>query len=66
MKLDKLNGGTKMKELNIAVITEMGSHIITKIKVKEDHTMNQVVEEVRRLGYTQFRLVDTMRCYVKV
>lgn len=55
-----------MKELEVAVITEMGSHIYTTIKVNEDYTMNEVVREVKRLGYSSFRLVGSMKCYVRV
>ncbi len=55
-----------MKELAIAVSTEMGSHIYTTITVREDYTMNEVVREVKRLGYVSFRLIDTMKTYVRV
>lgn len=54
-----------MTELEIAVTTEMGCHIYTTIKVSEDYTMNEVVREVRRLGYTSFRLIKTMKRYVE-
>ena len=53
-------------ELEVAVTTEMGCHIYTTITVNEDYTMNNVVEEIRRLGFTSFRLLDTMNCYVRV
>ena len=55
-----------MKRLAVAVTTEMGSHIYTEIIVSEDYTMNEVVREIKRLGYNSFRLVDTMRRYVKI
>lgn len=55
-----------MTNLKIAGITEMGSHIYTSITVSEDYTMNEVVREVKRLGYKSFRLVDTMKTYVTV
>lgn len=55
-----------MTTLNIAVVTEMGSHIYTTITVSEDYSMNEVVREVKRLGYVSFRLEDTMKAYVKV
>lgn len=55
-----------MTKLNVAVITEMGSHIYTTITVKEDYTMNEVVNEIKRLGYIAFRLVDTMKTYVMI
>lgn len=55
-----------MTELRIAGITEMGSHIYTTIRVSKDYTMNEVVREIKRLGYKSFRLVDTMKVYVTV
>ena len=55
-----------MTKLEIAVTTEMGCHIYTTITVSEDYTMNEVVREVKRLRYTSFRLVNTMKCYVRV
>lgn len=55
-----------MIRLNIAVTTETGCHIYTTIKMREDYTMNEVVREVKRLGYVTFRLIDTMKCYVRV
>lgn len=55
-----------MTDLNVAVTTEMGSHIYTSIKVSEDYTMNEVVRTIKDLGYTSFRIVDTMKTYVKV
>lgn len=59
-------GGYKMKRLAVAVITESGSHIYTELNLNEDYTMNQVVNEVKRLGYVSFRLTATMKTYVKV
>lgn len=55
-----------MKQLNVAVTTEMGSHIYTTITVREDYSMNEVVKEIRRLGYVSFRLVDSMKTYARV
>lgn len=55
-----------MTTLQIAVVTKMGSHIYTEITVSEDYTMNEVVREVKRLGYISFRLVDTMKKYVNI
>lgn len=54
-----------MKTLKIAGITEMGSHIYTEIRVREDYTMNEVVKEVKRLGYKYFRLTETMKAYAE-
>jgi len=53
-------------EVPIAVVTEMGSHVYTTIKLPEDYTMNMVVQEVKRLGYVSFRLTDAMKKYVHV
>lgn len=55
-----------MKELTIQAITEMGCCVYTTIKVSEDYTMNEVVREVRRNGFTSFRLVDTMKRFVTI
>ena len=55
-----------MARLNIAVMTRTGSHIYTTITVSEDYSMNEVVNEVKRLGYVSFRLIDTMKAYVTV
>jgi len=55
-----------MTKLGVAVITEMGSNIYTTITVSEDYTMNEVVKEIKRLGYVSFRLLETMKCYVRV
>ena len=54
-----------MMNLKVAGITEMGCHIYTEITVKEDYTMNEVVNEIKRLGYVKFRLVDTMKGYAE-
>lgn len=59
-------GGKKMTKLAVAAITESGCHVYTELNLKEDYTMNQVVNEVKRLGYVSFRLTATMRTYVKV
>lgn len=56
----------EMKTLKIQAITEMGSCVYASIKVGEDYTMNEVVREVKRLGYTKFRLVDTMKRFAEV
>lgn len=55
-----------MKNLNIQAITEIGACVYSTIKVSEDYTMNEVVREVKRLGFKEFRLVDTMKRFVKV
>lgn len=56
-----------MIKLDIQAITaEYGCVVYTTISVSEDYTMNEVVREVRRLGYSAFRLVDTMKRFVKI
>lgn len=46
-------------KLYIQAITEMGCCVYTMINVPEEYTMNQVVTEVKRLGYKAFRIVET-------
>lgn len=48
-----------MTKLNIQAITEMGCCVYTTINIPTDYTMNQVVTEVKRLGYKAFRIVET-------
>lgn len=48
-----------MTNLNIQAITEMGCCVYTTIKVSEDYTMNEVVREIKRLGYKAFRIIET-------
>jgi hypothetical protein len=55
-----------MATLNIQAITEMGCCVYTSVKVSEDYTMNEVVREVKRLGYVKFRLIDTMKRFAEV
>ncbi len=52
--------------LKIQAITEMGSCVYTEINVSEDYTMSEVVREIKRLGYKQFRLVKTMKRFVEI
>ena len=42
-------------------ITEMGCCVYTTIKVSEDYTMNEVVREVKRLGYKAFCVAQMKR-----
>lgn len=46
-------------KLYIQAITEMGCCVYTNINLPVDYTMNQVVAEVKRLGYKAFRIVET-------
>ena len=55
-----------MTKLNIQAITEMGCVVYTSINVGEDYTMNEVVKEIKRLRYSAFRLVDTMKRFVNI
>lgn len=47
------------RTMNIQAITEMGCCVYTSIKVREEYTMNEVVSEVKRLGYKAFRIIET-------
>lgn len=55
-----------MTKLAVQAITEMGSCVYTEIKVSNDYTMNEVVRELKRLGYKQFRLTKTMKRFVEI
>lgn len=55
-----------MKKIMIQGITEMGCCTYFEIKVREDYTMNEVVKEIKRLGYKQFRIVETMKRFAEV
>ncbi len=56
-----------MTELYIQAITkECGCCVYTEIKLPKDYTMNMVVNEVKRLGYKAFRIVDTMNRFVYI
>ena len=55
-----------MKTLNIQAITESGACVYASIKVSQDYTMNEVMRAVKNNGYAHFRLVDTMKVFVKV
>lgn len=52
-----------MKKLYGQFITEMGCSVYATINVNEDYTMNEVVREVKRLGYKAFR-VENMKRFV--
>ena len=56
-----------MTKLYIQAITKTyGCCVYTEISLPEDYTMNMVVNEVKRLGYSHFRIVDTMKRFVAV
>ena len=56
----------QMKTLKIQAITEMGCCVYASINVSEDYTMNEVIREVKRQRYAMFRLIDTMKRFVKI
>lgn len=58
--------GDNMTRLNIQAVTEMGCTVYTSINVPEDYTMAQVVKAVKNSGYVMFRLLDTMKVFVRV
>lgn len=55
-----------MTEVYIQAITEMGCCVYTTITVPEYYTMNQMVQAVKRRGFTAFRITNTMRTFVNV
>lgn len=56
-----------MTKVYIQAITgTYGCCVYTEINLPEDYTMNQVVNEVRRLGFRAFRILDTMKRFVNV
>lgn len=55
-----------MKTLEIQAITEMGACVYASIKVSEDYTMNEIVRAVKNRGFKEFRLLETMKRFVKV
>lgn len=55
-----------MTTLRIQATTEMGCTVYASIRVSEDYAMNEVVSAVKRNGYTAFRLVESMKRFVKV
>ena len=59
----RLNGEKGNTKLYGQFITEMGCCVYATITVNEDYTMNEVVIEVKRLGYKAFCLA-TMKRFV--
>ena len=56
-----------MKKVDIQAMTkEYGCVVYASITLPEDYTMNMVVNEVRRLGFSAFRLINTMKKFVYV
>ena len=58
-----------MKKLMVQVVKDMeyceyAEHI--EINVSDNYTMDEVVRELKRRGYTSFRIVDTMKRFAKV
>jgi len=54
-----------MTTLLVQAITEVGACVYASIKVNEDYTMNQVVNEIKRLGFKAFRL-ESMKRFVEI
>lgn len=52
--------------LELQGITDMGCCAYFSIKINEDYTMRQIVEEVKRQGYVKFRILTTMKCFANV
>lgn len=50
-----------MINLEIQAVTNMGSVVYTTIKLPNDYTMNQVVNEVKRNRYVAFRTMSMKR-----
>lgn len=56
-----------MMKLNIQAITKAyGCCVYAEIVLPEYYTMNMVVREIKRLGYSHFRIIDTMKKFVAV
>lgn len=55
-----------MVKVNIQAITNMGCCVYTTITLSEDYTMNQVIKEVKRLGYKSFRILSSGMRFVNV
>lgn len=55
-----------MINLDIQAITRTGACVYCSIKLADDYTMNQVMKEIKRLGYAEFRIVDIMKRFTKV
>lgn len=55
-----------MTTLNIQAITDMGCVVYGSIKVSEDYTMNEVVKAVKNRGFKAFRIIATMKRFVKI
>ena len=52
--------------LDLQGIDAMGCCSYFSIKVKEDFTMRQLVDEVISRGYVKFRITNTMKCFANV
>ena len=56
----------KMTKVYVQAVTQMGCVVYTDVIVPVDYTMNQMVNTIRRLGFKQFRIVETMNRFVRV
>ena len=55
-----------MRALEIQAVTKMGATVYASVCVSEDYTMSEVVKAVKARNYQYFRLVDSMKRFVKV
>lgn len=55
-----------MTKLNVQATTVTGATVYASIKVSDDYTMTEVVRELKRQGFIEFRLVDSMKRFAKV
>lgn len=55
----------KNKEITLELqgIDGIGCCAYFSIKVSEDYTMRQLVDEVISRGYVKFRIINTMKCF---
>lgn len=57
----------KMIEVYVQAVTkEYGCVVYTEVRVPEDYTMNEMVNELRREGFKQFRIVETMKRFANI
>lgn len=52
--------------LELQGIDGLGCCAYFSIKINEDYTMKQLVDEVKSRGYVKFRILTTMKCFANV
>ena len=55
-----------MTTIDIQAITSAGCVVYASLELKEDYTMNQLVQAVRDRGFQAFRITATMRRFVYI